>query len=280
MKSFIASALMLISLNVFSQSYVVLSNGITLTTDKAGFIYDFGHFHLPYKINVRGHNFFIEEKKLSTIDVNGFLYEKSGIKANKLANIKGFGGNFFINDDNHLFTIDARGFFFQYDKDDKIFKKVVSYGGNYFLVKPEDKKPAVDLYTVNDKGNYLKMNIPGLNPADITALEGNYFLTKTGVIYTVSKDGFVFSKADMPIGPITKAGGNYLISNGLIYTVSEDGLFILPVLPLNFKIFDLKTFGANYMIDSEGRIFIVDKAGNIAERSSTHDLRNAKINSL
>lgn len=278
MKMFIAAGLMLASLNVFSQSYLILQNGITLTTDKAGFIYDFGHFNLPYKVSAIGRNYFIEDNKLKTIDSNGFLYEKS-IKSKELEEIKGKGGNFFVNKDNKLLTIDAKGFFYEYE-DDKVFKKITAYGGNYFLAQPEKKKP-VELFTVNDKGNYFKISVEGLLTADIVVTAGNFFQTKSGAIYTVSKDGFVFPKTEVKTGTVVKAGANYFIdSEGLLFTISEDGLLILPVLPTNIKIPELKSFGSNYMIDGEGRIFIVDAAGNLHERSTTHDLRNSKIFSL
>jgi len=273
MKKFLVAGLMLASFNVFSQSYLILSNGVTLTTDKAGFIYDFGHFHLPYKVSNKGTNYFVEEEKLSTIDENGYLYEKS-FKAKKL---KGTGGNFFVNDDSHLVTIDTKGFYYEYEEDTKIFKKITAYGGNYFLVKMDKKKPT-ELYTVNDKGNYFKLNVEGLNPDDITTFKGNYFQTKSGTTYTISTAGFVFPKPTVKTGTVTKAGANYFVdSNKLLYTVSQDGLLILPVLPMKLKIDNLDIFGANYMIDKDGRIFIVDKAGNIFERTIKHDLRNAKI---
>lgn len=278
MKMFIAAGLMLASLNVFSQSYLILSNGITLTTDKAGFLYDFGHFNLPYKVSAIGRNYFIEDNKLQTIDSNGFLYEKA-IKSDKLDELKGKGGNFFLNEDSHLFTIDEKGFFYEYE-DSKVFKKITAFGGNYFLAQPDKKKP-VELYTVNDKGNYFKMNVEGLNTAEVVVTSGNFFQTKAGDVYTVSKDGFVFAKSEMKVGTIVKSGANYIInSDGLLFTISEDGLIFLPILPANIKIAELKSFGSNYMIDAEGRIFIVDAQGVLTERSTTHDLRSSKIFSL
>jgi hypothetical protein len=277
MKKILATCLTMLSMNVFAQSYLVLGNGITLTTDNAGYIYDFGNFRMPTKITVNGGQYLIEEKKLSTVDTSGFLYQKD----TKVSKIKGKGLNYFINDDNHLVTIDSKGFTFEYDKDDKIFKKAVGFGGNFFTVKPEDKKPVVDLYTINNKGNYFKITLTDLNPADISSFGGTFFQTKNGVTYTVSKDGFVFSKQDQKVGSIKKAGGNFFIdSSNLLFTIAEDGILLLPILPVNIQVADIKSVGSNYMIDSQGRIFIVDKAGNIVERSINHDLRNSKVLSL
>jgi hypothetical protein len=277
MKKFLVAGIMLASMNVFSQSYLILNNGITLTTDNAGFVYDFGHFRVPYKVTLNGGQFLVENQKLSTVDTAGFLYEKS-LKVEK---VKAKGLNYFINDDNKLFTVDSKGFYYEFDKDKSAFKKVSGMGGNFFTVKPDDKKPLVDLYTINTTGNYFKINTPELNPADITSMGGIYFQTKSGVVHTVSKDGFVYAKPEIKVGAIKKFGGNFMIdSANLLFTVSEEGFLMLPVLPLNIKVADIQKVGANYMLDSEGRIFIVDKEGNLVERTINHDLRNSKILSL
>ena len=276
MKKIITLGLMLSSLSAFSQSYLILNNGVTLTTDKAGFLYDFNHFRIPYKVTVNGGQFHVEDKKLSTVDTAGFLYEKNF----KVDRVKGKGLNFLINDDNHLVTVDEKGFFYEYDKDDKVFKKAIAFGGNFFLVK-EGRRSKVDLYTVNNKGNYFKIEVAGLDPADIQTVGGTFFQTKNGVVYTVSKDGFVYAKPEVKVASIVKSGGNYLIdSTNKIFTVTEDGFLMLPVLPLNIKVATVQKLGANYMIDSEGRIFVVDDKGNMHERTIAHDLSNAKILSL
>jgi hypothetical protein len=277
MKKFLATGLVLVSMNVFSQSFLILNNGVTLTSDTAGFIYDLGRFTMPNKVSFSSGQFFIQEKKLTTVDTAGFFYDKE-MEVKKL---KGKGLSYFINDDNHLVTVDSKGFVFEYDKDDKIFKKTIGFGGKFFMVKPDDKKPLVDLYTLNDKGNYFKTTVTGLNPADITLLGGAFFQTKSGVTYTISKDGMVFPKTEQKVAAIKKAGGNFFIdSANNLFTVSQEGFLILPILPANIKVSDIQKIGSNYMLDSEGRIFVVDKSGVIFERTMSHDLRKAKVLSL
>lgn len=275
MKKFLAAGLLLTSINVFSQSYLILNNGVTLTTDKNGFVYDLGSFYLPYKVSINGGQFFVEDKNLVTVDESGLLYEK-GFKVKK---INGKGLNYLFNDDDDLITIDSKGFFYEFKE--KIFKKVTAFGGNFFLIKPENRRPDVDLYTVNSKGNYFKITIPELNPADINYVGGTYFQTSNGSTFTVSKDGFVFLKKQFKVGVIVKAGGNFFIdSAGMIFTVSDEGFLLLPTLPANFKVNQIQKVGANYMIDSSGRLFIVTKSGTIFERSVSHDLKNTKILSI
>jgi hypothetical protein len=274
MKKFIVAGLMIASMNSYSQSYLVLNSGVTLTTDTAGFLYDFGNFRVPYKVSITGGQFLVEDEKLSTVDLNGFMYEKS----EKVKKIKGKGLNYLITDSNEILTIDEAGFFYKFDKDSKTFRKAKEFGGNFFTIKPDDKKPLTDLYTVNTKGNYFKLNVEGLNPETIAVHGGTFFQTNKGVVYTVSKDGFVYPKAEIKVEAIKVSGGNFFIdATNKLYTVSEEGFLMLPVLPLNIKVTDIQKIGANYMLDSQGRIFIVDKAGNIFERTVNHDLSNTKI---
>lgn len=277
MKKLLLAGALLASFNAFSQSYMILSNGITLTVDKKGFVYDFGNFVAPYKVSANGGQFLIEDEKLSTVDVNGFFYQKDL----KLKNIKGKGLNYILSKDNDLITIAENGFYYKFDKDKKMTKKISNFGGNFFTSVVDEKKNIVDLYTVNTLGNYYKIDVAGLNPADIKDFGGKYFQDKAGSIYTVSKDGFVFKKSDVTIKKITKKGGNFFIDDtNKLYTVSDDGLLILPILPYEMKVSEINKLGSNYMIDTEGRVFTADSEGNLFERYIDHDLRNTKVLSL
>lgn len=263
-----------LSFQSFAQSYLILNNGVTLTIDKDNYVYDLGHFILPDSVEANGGQYLIQDGKLLTIDDKGFLQRKD----QKVKRIKGKGRNYFITEKNQLFTIDSTGLFYFFDKEPAV-KKADIYGGNFFTVKTDERNNIVDLYTVNSKGNYFKMTVAGLNPADITLVGGNYFIANY-TMYTVSKEGFIFSKPDHKVSAIKTKGGNYFIeaSSGLFYTVSADGIINLPSLPANLKI--VKT-GSNYFIDSEGHLYFVDALGNIIERKiKDHDLRNAKVFSL
>jgi hypothetical protein len=255
---------------------MVLNNGVVLTVDKNGFIYDFSHFIPPYKITLNGGQFLAEEEKLVTIDDNGFLYRKDKAPPKKIA---GKGANYIIAENGEVITFDVDGFLYKYEKN-KIFRKAESFGfgGLYFTVKTDEEKPS-ELYTINMNGNYFAISLNGLNPTDITIFGGNFFRTKQGIIYTVSKAGFVFDKSTIKTASLKKNGGNYFIdANNLIYTISSDGFLIIPSLPASFKPELISKFGSNYMIDSEGRVFVVDALGNVLERAVTgHDLRNVRV---
>src|SRR6476620_6315753 len=114
MKKFLALGSLMLALNGYSQSYMILNNGVTLTTDKAAFVYDFGHFILPYKVTLTGGQFLAEEGKLVSIDEKGFLYRKDEKAPAKL---RGKGNSYVISDTGTLYTFDAAGFFYKYDKE-------------------------------------------------------------------------------------------------------------------------------------------------------------------
>lgn len=276
MKKLLILATLGLSFQSFAQSYLILNNGVTLTTDKDSYVYDFGHFIAPYQVNLNGGQFLVQDEKLITIDEKGFLYRKD----EKVKKVKGKGTNYFITDNNNLYTIDAAGFFYKFDKEAAV-KKAANFGGNFFTVNADEKKKIVDLYTLNTKGNYFKTNVAGLNPADIATFGGSFFVTNKNVVYTVSKDGFVFSKAEVKVGAIKKAGGNYFVdAAGVIFTVTNEGFLMVPTLPASLKIASIAKLGLNYFIDTDGKLFVVDGAGAIIERTIDHDLRNTKVLSL
>jgi len=261
MKYLVLLLMILMAANLQAQSYMVLENGIVLTLDRSGFIYDFSHFVMPYKVSINGGQFLVEDSKLITIDENGFLYRKD----QKVKAINGKGNNYYIDDDNELVTIDSKGFFYHFGDED--FKRVGHFGGNFFTIQSSKRNPQLDLYTVNSKGNYFKLKIDGLDPLSILHVGGNYFVTKSNVAYTVSRDGFVFAKPQMSIGSIRRRGGNYFINDkNQIFTVSEEGLLLLPDMPDNLKLSSIKFLGANYLVTSDGMTFVIDKLGSIYQR--------------
>lgn len=266
MKSILTLAVLMYSLSSFSQSFLILNNGVTLTTDKEGFVYDLHNFILPYDVSFKGAQFLAEKSKLITLDEKGFVYRKE----DSVGKVRGTGANYFIDKNSNLVTVDTKGFHYWYEKND-IFKKATAFGGKFFISSNQ-------LFTVNENGNYFQKDIKGLNPANITTMGGNYFLTKEKVLYTVSKEGFVFSK-DLKVNSLVKLGGNYFLAdNNFLYTVSEDGFLIVPVLPANLKVDSISKLGSNYFLDQDGKLFVVDSKGNMFEREvKDHDLRNSKV---
>lgn len=265
-------------MNAFAQSYLVLDNGIVITTDTAGFAYDFGQFAFPQKITLKGGQYFVEEGGiLATVDEKGLLYRKYEV----VPKIKGKGMNYFLSEDGSLYTIDAKGAVAI--TKDEMYLRTLNFGGNYFTVAQDPEKTVIDLFTVAADGKVVKADLAvlGLKMSDVVSFGGSYFMTNRGVVYTVSSTGVVAAQT-MRVGLLTKKGGNYFIdSSNFIYTVAADGSLKMPGLPINLRITSIYKTGSNYFLDLSGKLYIVDKVGNIYEKSMRdHDFRNTRIISI
>lgn len=274
MKKLLLAGLLAFSFSAFSQSYIILSNGVLLTTDKAGYVYDLVQYVSPYKIKINGGNYLVNDERLFTVSSEGFYFEKD-LKVKK---IRGKGLNYLLDDKGDLISIAADGTFVKYDDSGKELKKAHRFGGNFFLVLADKKKNIVDLYSVNNKAAYFKLNVKGLNPADISVLGGSYFMAN-GIMYTVSAEGFISEKSMFQIPALRQMGGNFFIDSAQkIWTVSDSGTLANPALPLSFKLSNIEKYGSNYMIDNDGVIYTIDSNGNMnARKMEFHDVRNAKV---
>lgn len=273
MKKLLLGALALLSLNAYSQSYVVLNSGITLTTDSNGYIYDMNNFVLPYKVKGRGGNFLLEDKNLVTIDANGFLYRKE----TNVKKIRGSGLNYFISEasfgSGKLYTIDDKGFFYELSPEGGKLKDVSIFGGNYYVREGE-------MTIIRRDGTYKTIRLEGINLNKIQAFAGSYFISEIGQFFTVTDEGQIktFQKN---FKQITKAGGNYFIDDrGFINTITATGDLKTPVLPYGLNVKSLTLFGVNYMIDSSGKIFTVNAQGEISQKTVSEDLTRSRLLSL
>jgi len=271
MKKFFATALAVLSMNSFAQSYMVLDNGIVLTTTKTGDVNDLSNFALPRDVRISGGQFFVQHDKLVTVNNSGLFTTDLTVRS-----FKGKGMNYII-DGSQLITISAEGFYTKL-KDDA-FKKSDRFGGVFFTANNDEKKKTADLYTVGANGLYTKIMLDGFNAFDITLMGGNYFFVK-GVPYTVATTGFIYPKTDFNIPSVKMMGGNFFIDKeNTLYTVAESGFLILPVvLPAELKISEITKVGANYMLDNENRLFTVDHQGNVQFKLVPgHDLKKVKL---
>ncbi|MFP5386428.1 MAG: hypothetical protein ACLGHN_10140 [Bacteriovoracia bacterium] len=278
MKKLLLATLAALSFNAFSQSYLIMDNGIVLTTDSAGFSYDFGHYAFPQKVTLKGGQYFVEEGNiLATIDENGLLFRKYELIPET---ILGKGINYFLSDEGFLYAIDKKGYVKV--SESELYKNATKFGGNYFTVTPDPEKKEFDLYVVTSEGQVVKADVPSLKTQEIISYGGNYFMTNRGIVFTVSNDGSVIPMDHMRVGIITKKGGNFFTdSSGYFYTVSATGELNMPPLPVNMRVGTVLKLGSNYFIDQAGKFFVVDKDGQVFERiMRDHDFRLAKVISL
>lgn len=278
MKKLLLLMLILGPFKAFSQSYLIMDNGVILTTDKSGFVYDLGHFTYHEEVTRRGGQYFVEEGGvLVTIDENGLLHRKYEALPDKL---KGRGMNYMISALGELFTIDRQGKTHYHQND--VFKYAANFGGNYFSVKSPTEDAGLEVYVVAQDGQYLKVDVETLSITDIAVFGGTYFMTNRGVVYTVAADGLVSVQAHERVGVITKRGGNYFTdSAGMIFTVTAEGNLLAPAVPVGFDATKITRTGSNYFLTSTGLFYVVDKDGNIFERKlPDQDLKDVRVISL
>lgn len=280
MKKFILAGLAALTFNAFGQSFVIMDNGLIITTDTKGFVYDIGDYAFPLKVTMKGGKYFVEDNNvIATIDENGYLFRKYEVIPE---NILGKGMNYFLSATGEIYTIDNKGVV--HLTSNEAYKTAANFGGNYFTVKSTTEAgEVIDLYVVKKSGEVIKSVLEeGLKMSDVVAFGGSYFMTNRGVMYTVTAEGIVMNQSHMRLGVLQKRGGNFFTdSTGMLYTVAEDGLLKLPGLPVNLRVNTIAKMGSNYFLDLSGRLYTVDKDGNIWEKMlEDHDFRNARIISL
>lgn len=271
MKKIILLVFLMSSLNVFSQSYFILENGITITVDADGFVYDFGNYTPINRITIKGAQYLVEDTNvLVTFDEKGLLYRQYEMLPKQ---VLGKGMNYFIGDNSNLFVVDNLGVVKLIEQDERV-KNMVKCGGRYFSTSTDQ------ILTISTRGDLTEITEEGLKGSDIFFYGGTYFMTNRGVLYTISDDGKIQKRAER-IGVIAKKGGNYFIdATGALYTISENGDLKMPSVPLTLRIPAITRLGANYFMDGDGKLFTVDRSGNVFERTLEYDLRSAKVISL
>lgn len=270
MKRWLVALTLLSTSIVHAQSMIVLKTGKVLTIDDRGLVFDLGNFILPYQIKeLRGRYMVDEDRKLRTVDRAGFLYSKE--KEDKVpVNIETFGENYFISKFGRIFTIDDQGFVFRAEEKEREFKKLDAVGGTFFVGEKKvdgDKFPA--FYVITNLGRILEVTIPNLDLTRITHTGGNYFTTSAGELFSVSADGFVYSKKDLGRfnGWELKRGGNYFLARGKVFTVAQSG--IVTEVAQASEIGGIKLYGTNFFITLSGKLYTISASG---------ELKNAPFN--
>ena len=118
MKKLVFALLATLSLDAFSQSYFVLENGITLSVDASGYVYDFGHYTPVGRVTVKGGQYLVEDSNvLVTVDEHGALFRKYEMLPKQVV---GKGINYFIGDNGAFYGINNQGYVNLIENDEKI----------------------------------------------------------------------------------------------------------------------------------------------------------------
>ena len=261
----------------FSQSMLVMNTGKVLTIDDQGMVYDLGNFLLPYQVKQMGGRYLIDEDRIiRTVDHNGLMYTKDkGYKAP--VNIEYFGENYFISKLGKMFTFDEQGFVYKGDRKSE-FRNIKNHGGNFVVAeKKVHMEKVLALFVITKLGAIIEVNVPGLDLDQINYVGGNYFTTLKGELFTVSSDGFVYSKLEMGNfnGWQFKMGGNYFVAHNSLYSVSETGLLMSVASASDFG--DFKDLGTNFFTTQDGRLFTISASGAIRNAPLDYKLSDISV---
>jgi hypothetical protein len=255
----------LLSISAYSQSYLVQNNGVLLSINETGSVFDLNQFVKTYEIIFKGKSFLInKEKNLTVITKDGFVINKG----DKLipAKTKITGGSFILSDKNEISIVRNDGMVFTYDKIEEIKKlEAIHAGGNFLVLQGKKSQETMILTIDTENGFYTLLNKSTLDSlkidiAKIKTIGGNYFITNDGVVYTVSSTGIVSSKESMGLVlKTTKVGGNFFVdSENVLRVVMSNGYLLIPYIPSAMG--KVKSVGYNYFTNDQDELFtVVDK---------------------
>lgn len=263
MKCLLLALTFVYSTIAFSQSMIVLKTGAVISIDDQGMLNETAGFMLPYQIKNFGGRYIVDEKRrVNTLDKMGmmFLKEKKEKAPNK---IEFLANNFFLTKQGKMFTIDEFGILFENSRE-KDFKNVKFLGGNFLVTEKKVKRELeATIYVVDHLAKILEITVPGLYPELINVVGGQYFTTSQNVVYTVSTDGFAYSKKEMGAfrGNQFKKGGNYFFYLGSLYTVSANGMLMSSGMASDFG--SIRHYGSNFFITTAGLLYTVSSSGTV-----------------
>lgn len=247
----------------YSQSMLVMKTGKILTIDEQGMLYDLSNFLLPYQIkNIAGRYLIDENRKLRTVDRNGLMYNKDS-EDKVPVKIEYFGENFFISKFGKMYTIDESGFLFEAEKE-REFRNIVFKGGNFVIAeKRVDSKKVRALYVVTNEGKIVEITNAPIDLNQVGFVGGQYLTTGRGELFTISNDGFIYSKKELGRfkGNEMKKGGNYFFSQGSLYTVAASGIVMSAGATMDFG--TVKHFGTNFFVTNAGKLYTVSSMGTV-----------------
>lgn len=262
-----------------AQSYVIKANGVVLNIDNAGELHDRGQFILPFQIRYSGGQFYVnKDRQLVTTDDGGYFYRQDvhSMEAPKSVAYTGF--NYFIEENGTPWTIDRQGVPFKGEKN-KALKKPLMKGGNFIIVPGERRQPP-RLFVITDRGNLLESVVDGLDLTTIKHVGGNWMVTADGALYTISREGFVYSKRDLIrriLVPEVR-GGNFVVSGGKLIVIADDGVVS--------EHGELGSYGAivktghNYFVTQDGKLIVINSQGEVHDRTGNHDFKNIALSSF
>lgn len=269
---------LLFAVTAQAQSYMVRANGVVLTLDEKGFVYDLNQFVLPYMITVKGGMFYVTDKRvITTIDEKGFFYRLDPRQYEAPRKVEHSGHNYFLESNGAVWSFDRNGLPAVGERNWD-YRKPLHVGGKFFVVEGKRREPG-RLVVINDQGQVNEVSVAELDPATITESGTNWFVDAKKRLFTINADGQVGQALGVgPVERLTTKGGNFLVVDGNLLTVTEDAR--VNNLGSFARFGTLSKLGRNYFLTQEGKLFVVDLSGAVIERTGVVDLSNIALTTL
>jgi hypothetical protein len=247
-----------------NQSYMLFADG-TLGVTKSYFANDDelkmsfpNHiFKLARDVKVAKANYFVDDNDvIYAVDAHGFIYEKDRYQVDlKKAT---FGGNYFITRKGIFNYIRHDGMIGSYEQGDSDYNlnDVKLAGGNYFIV-PSKKDKKDKLMVTTFQGYYVDQTQYFHHKLEDIKVKGNnYFITTDGTVYTTGT--VLMTKFGADGKPVLGSDGK---SVALLDNNGNKQYFA------SLKKFDAKKYptikvaGGNFFIDNDNNIHTIDVEG-------------------
>lgn len=267
---------LLIAASAGAQSYMVRSNGVVYNVDQDGLVYNNNQFILPYMITVKGGMFYVSDKRvITTIDEKGFFYRLDPKEFEAPKKVRFSGYNYFAESDGTIWSFDRQGLLYK-GEPNRDYRKPLVTGGTYFVVEGGRREPA-KLIVITDRGQVVEVKVPELDPARISNGGNNWFTDNNGGVFTISREGFVYSKTEITgrMSTITTKGGVFFVSLGKLHTIAEDGVISDRGPVSNFG--NISKTGHNYFLTQDAKLFTIDKNGEVSDRTTAQDVSNIAL---
>lgn len=269
---------LLFAVTAEAQSYMVRANGVVLTLDEKGFVYDLNQFVLPYMITVKGGMFYVTDKRvITTIDENGFFYRLDPRQYEAPRKVEHSGHNYFLESNGAVWSFDRNGLPTVGERNWD-YRKPLYVGGKFFVVQGKRREPG-RLVVINDQGQVNEVSVAELDPATIRESGANWFVDTKKRLFTINADGQVGQALGVgPMGNLSAKGGNFLVVDGNLLTVTEDARVNNRGSLSRYG--TISKLGSNYFLTQEGKLFVVDLSGAVIERTGVVDLSNIALTTL
>lgn len=258
-KAIILLVALVFSLEVFSGSYFIKSNGRVISIADNGLAQNFnGAFIFPQNISLSAQSFYLDRiGRINIIKSNGEVY--STTLPYHYKNVKEYGGSWLISSGFTFMTVTNQGELFTYQ--DETFKNddIIAKGNHYFITK---NLTDYQIVTINkNSGTYNRFSAQqlGFDTLDLSSIEqfgGNYFIDNNGVLYTIDQNGLIYQKKNLGFFQQKyQLGGSYFIDQSEnIFVVLSNGYLLKTKAPISFQVSRL---AENYFITRKGEILTI-----------------------